>query len=110
MDLQAYSWACGSSIRAISGPEKTLNKNPTQDEESVQPTHAQGLLSLWAAAVHVAAAQGDIEDIESELGPAISLRAEREPVPMLASIDEIEDGSQEVDSPHSQDTEKENFF
>ena len=106
MDLQAYSWACGSSIRAISGTEGTLNQDPTQDEESVQPTHAQGLLSLWAAAVHVAAAQGNVEDIESELGPAVSLRAEREPVPMFASIDETEDGCQKIDSPQSQDTEK----
>ena len=109
MDLQAYSWACGSSIRAISGTEGTLNQDPTQDEESVQPTHAQGLLSLWAAAVHVAAAQGNVEDIESELGPAVSLRAEREPVPMFASIDETEDGCQKIDSPQSQDTEKENL-
>lgn len=109
MDLQAYSWACGSSIRAISGPKKTLNTKDPTHEESVQPTHAQGLLSLWAAAVHVAAAQGDVEDIESELGPAISLRAETKSVPMFASIDEIEDGCQEIDSPHSRDTEKENL-
>ena len=30
---------------------------------------AQGLVSVWAAAVQVAADYGDVEDVEAELGP-----------------------------------------
>ena len=108
MDLQAYSWACGSSIRAISGPETTETEGAeyikTQPEGTQSAQGAQGLLSLWAAAVHLAAAQGDVEDIEAELGAGAAICVGQEPVPNAS--DESDD---EVVDPHLQDTEKENF-
>ena len=72
MDLQAYSWACGSSIRCLAGDEEDAvrqadaNSGPGPLGEVVL---AQGLVSVWAAAVQVAADYGDVEDVEAELGP-----------------------------------------
>ena len=63
MDVDAYSWACGSSIRALAG------------EEGVG---APALPSLWATAAHVAASQGDA-DLE-DLGAAKEISV-GEPVP-----------------------------
>lgn len=72
MDLQAYSWACGSSIRCLAGDEEDAvrqadaNSGPGPLGEVVL---ARGLVSVWAAAVQVAADYGDVEDVEAELGP-----------------------------------------
>ena len=74
MDLEAYSWACGSTIRCIA--ESQDNNDPAQENDAEKKRSeekavlgAQGLVSVWAAAVRVAAELGDVEDIEEELGP-----------------------------------------
>ena len=73
MDLQAYSWACGSSIRCIAEPQKQSDSPEAEPEQGLPHGKvvlpAQGLVSVWAAAVRVAADLGDVEDIEAELGP-----------------------------------------
>ena len=65
MDLQAYSWACGSSIRCL----ETEGREPEDATRGDVLLTAQGLVSVWAAAVQVAADLGDVEDVEEELGP-----------------------------------------
>ncbi len=97
MDLQAYSWACGSSIRALSSTEPS---NDGEGELQKQAPQAPGLLSLWASAVHVAAAQGEVEDLETELGPAASLVMDVPALPRSPSASNSED---------VEDMEKENF-
>lgn len=72
MDLQAYSWACGSSIRCLAGDEEDAVRQADANSGSGplgEVVLAQGLVSVWAAAVQVAADYGDVEDVEAELGP-----------------------------------------
>ena len=57
---------------------------------------------MWASAVHVAAAQGEVEDLETELGPAASLVMD---VPALPSLPRSPSASNSDDV----EDEKENF-
>ena len=79
MDVDAYSWACGSSIRALS--------QATPAAEGLRPA-AHGLLSVWATAVHAAAAEGEVDDLEGELGPAAGLPVGELPVVELPVVEE----------------------
>lgn len=96
MDLQAYSWACGSSIRALSSIEPLNDGEGELQKQAPQVPQPPGLLSLWASAVHVAASQGEVEDLETELGPAASLVMDvpalpRSPRSPSASNSDVED-------------------
>lgn len=102
MDLQAYSWACGSSIRALSSTEPFNDDEGELQKQAPQAPQPPGLLSLWASAVHVAAAQGEVEDLETELGPAASLVMD---VPALPSLPRSPSASNSDDV----EDEKENF-
>lgn len=102
MDLQAYSWACGSSIRALSSTEPFNDAEGELQKQAPQAPQPPGLLSLWASAVHVAAAQGEVEDLETELGPAASLVMD---VPALPSLPRSPSASNSDDV----EDEKENF-
>ena len=102
MDLQAYSWACGSSIRALSSIEPFNDAEGELQNQAPQAPQPPGLLSLWASAVHVAAAQGEVEDLETELGPAASLVMD---VPALPSLPRSPSASNSDDV----EDEKENF-
>ena len=96
MDVDAYAWACGSSIRALAG------------EEAVGAP-AQGLLSLWATAVHVAAAQGDadLEDLgaakEILVGEPLLSESEAEAEAVEASVE----ASEAVEAPTAREVLKE---
>lgn len=102
MDLQAYSWACGSSIRALSSTEPFNDAEGELQKQAPKAPQPPGLLSLWASAVHVAAAQGEVEDLETELGPAASLVMD---VPALPSLPRSPSASNSDDV----EDEKENF-
>ncbi|CAK8994950.1 unnamed protein product [Durusdinium trenchii] len=91
MDLQAYSWACGSSIRAISEPAEPAGA--TEESSEIRPNtghQVHGLLSVWATAVHVAAAEGDVEDIETELGPAVGIPVGEPAIPSISEASDEE--------------------
>ncbi|CAJ1360573.1 unnamed protein product, partial [Effrenium voratum] len=87
MDLEAYSWACGSSIRALQAQQE----KPETQREPTPTLQDHRLLSLWYSAVHVAAESGDVEDLEVELGPAAELPRAQAPIP---EAEEEEEGAE----------------
>eukprot|EP00930_Biecheleria_cincta_P086093 TRINITY_DN7545_c0_g1_i1.p1 TRINITY_DN7545_c0_g1~~TRINITY_DN7545_c0_g1_i1.p1 ORF type:complete len:674 (+),score=127.73 TRINITY_DN7545_c0_g1_i1:25-2022(+) len=126
MDLQAYAWATGSVVRAaVPGVLRDVQKEsagavqaaasgrdelshtekPASGEgnnDTRLPLQAQGLVSLWAAAVQAAQAEGVLEEeeVDDELGPIAReiVRAAKNagPGPPCDSIPEEEDGDEEA--------------
>eukprot|EP00438_Fugacium_kawagutii_P025573 Skav215569 [mRNA] locus=scaffold2748:47817:48833:+ [translate_table: standard] len=105
MDLQAYSWACGSGIRAIS-QEQSLKDGEEHVQQRHEASHAPGLPSLWASAVQVA--EGDV-DVETELGLPVPVSPDEGRTPAVHSDSDSEHGNGNSGL-FLQDTGKENFI